>query len=64
VLAASRGPGSFCVNVTNAACAAAAATRGPTIAARNATYKEMTACQGHSKTMFRRHINQRIFLNV
>lgn len=47
VVAASRGPGSFCVNVASAAWAAAAATRGPTIAARNATYKETTGCQGN-----------------
>lgn len=47
VVAASRGPGSFCVKVASAAWAAAAATRGPTIAARNATYKEIAGCQGN-----------------
>ena len=60
VLAASREPGSFCVNVASAACAAAAATRGPTIAARNATYKEITTCQDNCKLMFRSYTNQQI----
>ena len=43
--AARRLPASFCVSATKAACAAAAATRGPTIAARNATYMPVTVCQ-------------------
>jgi hypothetical protein len=40
VLAARRSPGSFFVIVVNASAATAEATSGPTMAARNATYKE------------------------